>query len=439
MNFGRVLQAGWVVTPDGEDGVEILRDVCIAIRGTRIEYVGDKAGLPADFAGATWRDARDCVVIPGLVNTHNHAAMTLLRGYADDMPLMQWLREKVWPAEAHLTEDDVYWGTLLAAAEQIRSGITTFADMYFFMDAAARAVDEAGMRAQLSRGLIDDNVESEKRLAENIDLFKRWDGHDDDRLTIAFGPHAPYTCSDEFVREVLAEARRLEAPIHVHLAETQDEVEQLATTRNITPIQWAVEVGLVDRPVLAAHCVHVSPEDIRLMAEHRISVSHNPISNLKLASGIAPTVDMLAAGVTVSLGTDGACSTNHLNLFDEMRLAAWLAKVRNNDASVLPATTAFRMATIEGAKALGYQDVGRVAEGYRADLTVMSLDAPHMVPQHDLLSLIVYSAQPSDVRDVIIHGRTVFEDGNVLSIDEELVKHECGRRGLELAARAAAG
>src|SRR5690606_27573653 len=241
------------------------------------------------------------VVIPGFVNTHNHAAMTLLRSYADDLPLMQWLQEKIWPAEAHLTGDDVYWGTLTAAAEQIRAGVTTFADMYFFMDAAARAVDESGMRAQLSRGLVGVAPGAEKALAQGIELFERWDGHDDDRITVALAPHAPYTCPDGFVREVLAEARRLEAPIHTHLAETLDEIRQLEAERGLTPIQWAVQVGLVERPVLAAHRVHLTPDDIGLLCEHRIAASHNPISNLKLASGIAPVVEMRQRGALVAL------------------------------------------------------------------------------------------------------------------------------------------
>lgn len=435
-SYGRVLRAGWVVTPDAADGVEVLADVCIAVRGSRIEYVGPESNLPEFFRDAPRIDASRCIVIPGLVNAHNHAAMTLLRGYADDLPLMKWLQEKVWPFEAHLTPDDVYWGTLLAAAEQIRAGITTFADMYFFMDEAARAVDEVGMRAQLSRGLIGSAPERDKKLAENVALFQRWDGHDDDRITIAFGPHAPYTCPDEYVREVLAEARRLEAPIHTHLAETRDEVEQLLTERNLTPVQWAEEVGMMEQPLLAAHCVHLTPEDVKLLAKYDVKVAHNPISNLKLASGIAPVADLLNAGVTVGLGTDGACSTNHLNLFEQMRLAAWLGKVKDGDASSLPAAMIFRMATIEGARALGYYDVGRIAEGFRADLTVLRADGPHMVPRHDILSLVVYSAQTVDVRQVMIHGRFVLEDGELLSIDEEVVKMECLNRARRLAQQA---
>ncbi|HEY8449858.1 MAG TPA: amidohydrolase, partial [Bacillota bacterium] len=344
----------------------------------------------------------------------------------------------VWPAEAQLDGDDVYWGSLLAIAEQIRSGITTFADMYFFMDEVARAVDEAGIRAQLSRGLVATAAGADRALAEGVALFERWDGHDDDRITVALAPHAPYTCPDGFVREVLAEARRLEAPLHTHLAETRAEVERLRAERNLTPVQWAVEVGLVERPLLAAHCVHLEPGDIELLARHGVAVAHNPISNLKLASGIAPVAALIDAGVRVGLGTDGACSTNHLYFFEQLRLAAWLAKVQTMDASALPATRVFRMATVEGARALGYDDVGRIAEGYRADLVVLDATRVHWTPKHDVLSLLVYSAQAADVVTVLIHGRLVMEDGELLSIDEEAVKRQCAERGLRLAERAAA-
>ncbi|HEX6988876.1 MAG TPA: amidohydrolase [Bacillota bacterium] len=432
------LDAGWVVTPGDDGGVEVLADVSVAVRGSRIEYVGPEAGLPEPLRGLERVDAREAVVIPGFVNTHNHAAMTLLRGYADDMPLMQWLNEKIWPAEAHLTGEDVYWGTLAAAAEQIRSGVTAFADMYFFMEDAARAVEESGMRAQLSRGLVGVAPGSDRSLAEGVDLFQRWDGRDDGRITVALAPHAPYTCPDGFVREVLAEARRLEAPIHTHLAETRDEIEQLAAERNLSPIQWAVEVGLVERPVLAAHCVHVTPADIDLMSRHGIAASHNPISNLKLASGIAPVADMLERGVLVGLGTDGACSTNHLNFFEEMRSAAWVQKVARMDAAVLGAAQVFRMATVDGARALGYPDLGRIREGFRADLVVLDARAAHMAPRHDLLSLVVYSAQTVDVRDVWIHGRPVLRDRRILTFDEARAVAECDRRGRRLAERAGA-
>jgi len=432
------IDAGWVVTPDDDGGVQVLTGVTVAVRGTRIEYVGPEAGLPEPLRSLERVDARDGIVIPGFVNTHNHAAMTLLRSYADDLPLMSWLQEKIWPAEAHLTGEDVYWGTLAACAEQIRSGITAFADMYFFMDDAARAVDASGMRAQLSRGLVAVTPGADRALREGVELFERWHGHDDDRITVALAPHAPYTCPDDFVREVLSEARRLEAPIHTHLAETLDEIRQLEEQRGLTPIQWAVQVGLVERPVLAAHCVHLTAEDIGLLAEHRIAASHNPISNQKLASGVAPVVQMRQRGALVALGTDGACSTNHLNFFEEMRSAAWLQKVTRMDASALPAPEVFRMATVDGARALGYPDVGRVREGYRADLVVLDASAVHMAPRHDVVSLVVYSAQTADVRDVWIHGRPVLRDRQIVTFDERRAVEECRRRGLRLAERAAA-
>lgn len=433
---GLLIEAGWVISPNDGDGVDIVTDAVIAVHGTRIEYVGPAAHLPEHLTGLRRLEARHDIVIPGLVNAHNHAAMTLLRGYADDMRLMEWLEQKIWPAEAHLTADDVYWGTLAAAAEQIRAGVTAFADMYFFMEDAARAVAESGMRAQLSRGLIGAAPEHERMLREGIELFERWDGHDDDRITVGLGPHAPYTCPDGFIREVLAEARRLEAPIQIHLAETRDEIEIVAREHNVTPIQWAVDVGLVERPLLAAHCVHVTPRDIELLARHRVAVAHNPISNMKLASGIAPVADMIRAGITVALGTDGACSTNHLNLFEELRLATWTAKVMSGDATLLPAAQMLRMATIDGARALGYTDVGRIAEGYRADLVIISGEGVHLYPKHDVLSLAVYSAQTGDVATVIIHGRVVMQDRQIVAFDEQHMLANFARRGLQLIERA---
>ncbi|MEX2355578.1 MAG: amidohydrolase, partial [Thermaerobacterales bacterium] len=391
-----VIRAGWLLTPDDQQGVTVAKDQAIAVDGGIIHYVGSPAGLPESFQRESVIDASDAAVTPGFVNTHNHAAMTLLRGYADDMRLMEWLNEKIWPAEAKLNEEDIYWGTQLAIAEQLRAGVTTFADMYFFMDSVAEAVDQSGSRAFLSRGMIGIKDGADQALREGVDLFEHRHGTAEGRITVALGPHAPYTCPDGFIREVMAAARRLGAPIQIHLAETRDEMDMVQADRGKRPVAWAADIGLLDLPVLAAHCVHVDDRDIKILAETGTAVAHNPISNLKLASGIAPVNAMLDAGITVGLGTDGACSTNHLNLFEEMRLAAWLQKVSAQDAAAFHAATAFRMATVEGARACGLTDVGRIAPSYQADLVIVGLTQPHMIPMHDVLSLIVYSGQTAD-------------------------------------------
>lgn len=433
MARGLLIRAEWIVTPDEEGGVQVLEGQVVALDGAQIAYVGPERGLPPDFAPTRVLDGSGRALIPGFVNAHQHAAMTLLRGYADDMRLMEWLQQKVWPAEARLTPEDVYWGTLLAVAEQLRSGITAFADMYFFMDEVARAVEEAGVRACLAAGLIGLKPDAERQLKEGVEFFRRWHGRAGGRVTAALGPHAPYTCPDWYMEQVLAEARRLGAAVHIHLAETAEEVERLRAERGLSPVRWAHELGLFEVPVTAFHCVHVDAEDIALLAAGGAAVVHNPISNLKLASGLAPVAEMRAAGVTVALGTDGACSTNHLSMFEEMRLCAWLQKARTGDARTLPAAEAFRMATVDGARALGLARLGRIAPGYQADLAMVDLQASHLVPRHDLVSLLVYSAQPADVCLAVVAGRVVYEDGAILTFDEARVRAECLERARRLA------
>lgn len=429
-----LIRAGWLVTVDEAGNVVTRKDQVVACSRGEMVYAGEPAGLPQDFHAQRTIDARDGVVMPGMVNSHNHAAMTLLRGYADDMPLMDWLQEKVLPAEARLTGEDIYWGTLLAIAEQFRSGITTFADMYFFMDQVAQASVEAGARAYLCRGLIGTMPGAEQGLQEGVAFVERWHGAAGGTITASLGPHAPYTCPDAFIQEVLAEARRLDAGVQIHLAETETEVEQIRAEKGMSPIAWAAQQGILDRPVLAAHCVHLDADDIKLLAETGTAVSHNPVSNLKLASGIAPVAELLAAGVRVALGTDGACSTNQLNLFDHMRLAAILQKARTGNAAVVDAADVFRMATVEGAAACRLEKVGRIAQGWRADLVVVDLTAPHMSPHHDILSLLVYSARPEDVRAVVVDGRPVMVDRELVTLDEARIIAQCQDRARRLTA-----
>ena len=323
-----LLESGKYLNPAGE---VITGD--IGIENGKILFCGAR---PAGWQPTETIDCRNSFTTPGFINAHTHAAMTLFRSYADDMALLDWLQQKIWPAEANLTAEDVYWGTQLAIAEMLASGTTAFADMYFFMDQVAKACQETGMRASLSRGLIEaDGPQQDQRFEENEQLFVDYHGAADGRITVMLGPHAPYTCPPECMKKVVAMAERLGAEIHVHLAETQWEVDQSMKKYGKSPVAVLNELGVFERGTLAAHCVWVSPEDIEILAAKKVRVVHNPASNMKLASGAAPVAAMLAAGVTVALGTDGATSNNNLDMLEEVRLASFLQKLNRMDPTVL--------------------------------------------------------------------------------------------------------
>ena len=389
---------------------------------------------PANWTADETIDCQEKLITPGLVNAHTHAAMTLFRSYADDMALMDWLQKKIWPAEANLTAEDVYWGSQLAIAEMLASGTTAFADMYFFMDQVAQACVETGMRASLSRGLIAvDGPGQEERFAENEQLFKDFHGAADGRITVMLGPHAPYTCPPRCMEKVVAIAHRLGAEIHVHLSETKDEVEKCQRIYDKSPVALLNDLGVFDCGTLAAHCVWVSEQDIRILAEKKVRVVHNPSSNLKLASGAAPVSAMLEAGVTVALGTDGATSNNKLDLLEEIRLASFLQKLDRMDPTALPSRQVLQMAHQGGAAAIGQGDVlGRIEPGYKADLTIYNTTAPHWCPQHDLASILTYAAASADVSHTLVDGRVLYRNGEFTTIDIDRVKAETGARGLRL-------
>lgn len=373
------------------------------------------------------------LALPGFVNTHTHAAMTLFRSYADDMLLMDWLQNKIWPAEANLTEEDVYWGTQLAIAEMIKSGTTTFADMYFFMPQVANAVAESGIRAVLARGMAGIAPTAQKALIESEAFYREWHKAADGRITAMLGPHAPYTCPPDYLRQVVALSQKLGAEVHIHLSETAGEVENCYKEYGKSPIVLMNELGILDCGVLAAHCVHISPEDIEIMKQKKVRVAHNPGSNMKLASGIAPVPELLAAGVCVALGTDGAASNNNLDMLEELRLAATLHKVNKLDPLAVPAAKAVELATTAGAEALGLGTfVGQIKAGYKADITIVDMDALHWYPNHDRLSLLTYAANSSDVHTVLVDGQIVMDNRQLTTIDEERLKFEVQQRAMRL-------
>jgi 5-methylthioadenosine/S-adenosylhomocysteine deaminase len=404
----------------------------LIIEDNLIKEMGRGSAPPAEYLRVI--DGKQKVVMPGFINTHTHAAMTLMRGYADDLPLMEWLEQKIWPLEARLTGEDVYWGTMLAILEMIKSGTTTFNDMYFFMEDTARAVEQTGIRAVLSRGLVGVGPSAEAGLEESRELAQRWHRTREERITVMLGPHAPYTCPPDYLHKVIALARELGLGIHTHISETKGEAEDIKKQYGKTSAALMEEVGLFDLPAIAAHCVHLSQTDISILKRCGIGVAHNPESNMKLASGIAPVPELLEAGIAVGLGTDGASSNNNLDMLQEMRTCSLLHKVNSMNPTVLPAYQALEMATVNGARALGLDnEIGSLQPGLKADLILLDLNSAHMRPVHDVVANIVYSAQAGDVHTVIINGQIVMENRKILTFDEDQVLEQAEKTAVKLA------
>lgn len=409
-----------VLTMEGDD--DVIKDGEIAVRGNEIYHVGPAGSTPPDFKPDRLLDYPQMAAMPGFVNCHTHAAMTLFRGYADDMPLMQWLKEKIWPLEEHLNTEHIYRGTLLSCAEMIRGGTTTFADMYFAMERVAKAAEESGMRAVLSRGMIGFGQGADKAMEESIAFIQDWNGGAGGRVTAMFGPHAPYTCPPEYLKRVIRQAGKMNVGIHIHLAETEDEISEILAKYGLSPVVLMEETGLFEVPVLAAHCVHLDDRDIEILARHKVGIAHNPQSNMKLASGVAPVTRLLEAGALVGLGTDGAASNNNLDMMEETRAAAMLQKVHTGRATAMPARQALRMATADGARAVGLGDrVGRIKNGMLADIILLDMHKPHLYPLHDFYAHVAYAANSADVHTVIIDGRVVMEERHILTLEEDAV------------------
>ena len=406
-----------VVLPDGQ-----TKTANIAVEGSKILAIGE---APADFIAEQTIDAKDMLAIPGFVNAHTHASMTLLRSYADDMELMTWLNDHIWPVEAKMISNDIYWGAALAAVEMIQSGTTTFADMYGpFMERVADVVTESGMRGVLSRGIIGVAPDGEKKLEENISLYEDYNGAANGRIKVMFGPHAPYTCPPDFLKKVAAAAQRLGAEVHIHMNETKAEIEQITKQYGKRPFEYVEDTGLFESPTLAAHCVHLSDDEIAIIKKHNIRVAHNPGSNMKLASGIAPVPRLLKEGVTVALGTDGTSSNNNLDMLQEVQLAALLHKVNEYDPLAVPAFEALKMGTEYGAKAVGLDGIGRIAPGAKADIVLVSMKGAAWVPRFNEVSLLVYSGNAADVDTVICDGKVLMQHRELLTLDEEKIKYE---------------
>jgi len=414
-----LINARWVVPV--EPAGTVLERHSVAVHAGRIEALLPTAQAVARYADYARIDLPGHALIPGLVNAHTHAAMALMRGIADDLPLMRWLQEHVWPVETkHVSADFVKDGTLLACAEMLRGGVTCMNDMYFFPEAALEAALQAGMRAAL--GIIVVEFPSayapdpQSYLAQGLALRDRWREHP--LASFCLAPHAPYTVSDATFRRVAQLAAELDLPVHVHLHETASEVERSVAEHGVRPLARLDSLGLLGPNLIAVHAVHLTPAEVALLARHRASVAHCPSSNLKLASGMAPVAQLLEAGVNVALGTDGAASNNRLDLFEEMRLAALLAKAAAGNAEALPAHEALRAATLGGAIALGAEArIGSIVPGKAADLVAVGLDDLSLQPVYDVVSHLVYACGREHVTDVWVGGERVLRERQLTRID----------------------
>ena len=368
------------------------------------------------------------MLIPGLVNAHTHASMSVFRNCADDLLFNDWLFGRIMPLEDKLAGDDCYWGMLLSVMEMLRSGTTAFIDMYYFMDDLARAVEESGIRAVLSRGLTggaDDPSGGEQRLREALEAVERWKGRGN--ISFMLAPHAPYTCDEGFQREIAAEAKRIGLPINTHLSESLAEIDTIKERYGCSPIELADRAGLLSDTSVAAHCVQLTDADIGILARRGVHVVTNPVSNLKLANGVAPVPKMLQAGVKVALGTDSAASNNSLNMFRDLGTLALIHKGVNHDAQAVSAREGFAIATKNGALAMGRADIGEIKPGNAADLAILDLDRPNMQPVNDPVAALAYSASGAEVETVIVGGRILMENREFLTIDSERVYREVGK------------
>ena len=415
-----ILTARWVV-PMEPTGL-LLEDHAVVIKDGRIQALLPASEVRHNHTAAQTVNLPRHILLPGLINLHTHAAMSLMRGLADDLPLMQWLNEHIWPAEGrHVSPDFVYDGTLLACAEMIKGGVTCFNDMYFYPAHAARAALDAGMRAAIGMICIEFPTayasDAEDYLSKG--LATRDEFRSEPLLSFCLAPHAPYTVSDRSFGQIAMYAAELDVPVHMHVHETEDEIRESVTRFGVRPVERLHRLGLIGPNLIAVHSVHLADDEIELLAAQGASVAHCPSSNLKLASGIARVGRFVEAGLNTGIGTDGAASNNRLDLFEEMRLAALLAKAQSGRANSVPAEAALRMATIDAARALGLDDrIGSLVPGKEADICAVQLDGVALSPVYHPLSHLVYAAARSDVSHVWVGGRLLLDEGRLTQLDE---------------------
>lgn len=427
-----------------DDRFQVLERAAIHVDAGRISYVGPAGDAP-EFEPDRTLGGEHLVALPGLVNTHTHTGMTLLRGYADDMALEDWLQKRIWPFEGGLEVEDIYWGTQLAIAEMLRNGVTCFADMYFQYRRGTEAMVESGIRACPSGNVIGVFPDTPGQVADARAFVAEMDGAADGRIRPFLAPHSLYTCGEDEWAPLIEAAGELGVPLHTHVAETRAELAEVRKRWGTTPVRALERLGALEVPLIAAHCVYVDEEEMEIMARPRdgrstIGVAHNPASNCKLASGIAPVPALRGRAVDVGLATDGAASNNRLDVWAEMRLAAMIHKVSTMDPTVAGAPDALRMATLEGARVLGLDDrIGSLETGKQADIVLVDFDRPHLYPRHNVVSHLVYAAEAADVATVMVDGRILYDRGEFTTLDVEQAKAEVTRRATRLARRVERG
>lgn len=414
---------GTAVTMDTQR--RVINNAAIAVQGDIITALGDTPSLLARYDAKTIIDARGALLLPGLINAHTHVPMSMFRGLAEDMALQDWLRKYIFPAEAkNVTPDFVVAATKLTLLEMLRGGTTTVADMYYFEDDIARVLKDAGMRGVLGETIIGFPAPDNKTSAEALHYTERFLDHwaGDPLITAAVAPHAIYTCSEQLLKDSAALARKYHVPILIHLAEDPSELEMSRKEHGLSPVQYLALIGLLGPDVLGAHCVSLDQVDIQTLAHYGVGCSHNPSSNMKSAAGLSPVPEMLAAGVAVGLGTDGAASNNNQDMFEEMDLAAKLQKFARRDPTALPAEQVVAMATSTGARALHMEkQIGSLEPGKKADFIVVDTTGPHSTPMYNVYAQIVYALKSSDVRTSVVGGRIVMEDRKMLTLDEPAI------------------
>lgn len=410
---------------------KIIEGADIFIEGNLIKKIGNNLQIKASEV----IDGNFLLMTPGFVNGHTHLGMSYFRNYADDLKLMDWLENEIWPIENKLTADDIYWSSLLSICENIKSGVTNFCDMYYEMDRVGDATIISGIRGTLTRGLTDNDGKGKEKLKSVRELYNNYHNKANGRIKVVPAPHAIYTCSENFLREISDLSKDLDGIINIHLSETKGEVENSLKEHGMTPISYVNSLGLLDNHVIAAHCVHITDEEISLVKDKKFYPIYNPTSNLKLASGFTPVEKLLKNNIIMGIGTDGDSSNNSQNLLQDMHIGAIVNKAREMDEQAVKAIEILKMATINGQRALGISKAGLIKEDYLADLTIFNLKSSNFTPKNNLINALVYSATAEDVRDVLCDGKFVMRNRELVNLDEERIKFEVNRHFEELVKR----
>ena len=404
-----------------DENFEFCPDMYVGVLGEKIDYIGETVPADASKYGESY-DGTDKVLMPGLYNAHTHSTMTLMRGYGENLPLDRWLNELVFPFEDQLYDEGVYWATLLAMAESVRYGVVSNSDMYFFLDAMVKAITVSETKSNVSRSVshmdgckIEDSI-GYQEMRQSIEMYHGWNNG---KILVDVSPHSEYTNDEAMVRALAEAAKHYGVRTHVHVAETEFETKGCLERHNMTPVEFMEYCGVFDQPCTAAHCVWLTNHDIEILKKHNVTVATNPISNLKLASGICDVNKLYNAGVNVAIGTDSVTSNNNLNLLEDMKMMALLGKVKNNDASAITPKQALYSATRAGALAQGREDCGLLKKGFKADLIVVDMDVPNLKPIHNVVNNLVYSADGKDVCLTMVDGKVLYKDGEYYTIDVE--------------------